>query len=229
MSFKKLLYLSLILATAVSVLIFPGKLIKINNIDCVSQYGPCGNELFSKLNAYKNKNLSQTLKGTKSILSSDLLINNFSIQFKLPDILRIDVILRKGKFAINKVGTQDYAIIDKDGTAIEIQNLTNLPVLRVSDNLPKPGEEVNERLLFALNITYDMYAFYQVRSAKINGDSLIIDISREPTVIFPLEGDKDALMGGLALIISRLNKISEDSKIEGISQIDLRFKNPIVR
>lgn len=224
MNFKKLIYLSLILGVAVSALILPSRLIKINNIACVSQYGPCGGDLLSKLEAYKNKNLSQVLKGTKRVLSSELFVSNYSIQFKLPDILRVDVILRKGKFALNKIGTQDFAIVDKDGTIVEIQNSSNLPTLKISDDLLKPGHQVNERLLFALDITYDMYAFYQVRIAKIVGNRLEVDIAREPTVIFPLQGDKNALLGGLALIISRLNKISEDSKIEGISEIDLRFK-----
>ncbi len=59
--------------------------------------------------------------------------------------------------------------------------------------------------------------------------SLVVDIPHERAVLFTLEGDKDALLGGLKLIMSRLNKIAQDSKIEGVTEIDLRFKNPVVR
>ncbi len=229
MSNKRLIYLLFFLLLTFLVIFLPGKLIKIKTIDCASQYGPCDAELSNGLNQLMGKDLGSALKGTRKMLSSTLTVHSYSLQFKLPSKLRIDIVLRKPKFALNKVGSNDYVLIDKDGMVLETQNLTNLPTLKISDELPGVGQAANERLLFALNITYDMYAFYQVKSAKIDNDSLVVELSRQPVVIFPLEGDKDALLGGLALIISRLNKISEDSKIVTVKEIDLRFKNPVVR
>lgn len=229
MSYKKLVYLLIFLFPALAILFLPGRLIKIENIDCVSQYGPCPEELDLILEKFVGGSLARVRAGAKKNLSQDLFVRDYSVQYKLPGTLRIDIILRKGKFALNKIGTSDFAVVDKDGTTLEIKNSTNLPTVRISDDFPKPGQQINERLLFASNITYDMYAFYQVRGAKINNDSLVVDITKEPTVIFPLEGDKDALLGGLKLIMSRLNKIVQDPKIEGVTEIDLRFKNPVVR
>lgn len=229
MSYKRLIYLLIFVLVAAIIVILPSKLIKIKKIDCVSQYGSCTEDLYSRLRIAQGRNLASARQIVKRSLSTNLLVRDGSIQFKLPDTLRVDVVLRKAKFALNKIGTSDFAILDKDGVTLELKKETNLPTLRISDSLPSLGQKVDNHLLFPLDLTYDMHAFYQVRLAKIDGSKLIVEISRAPIVIFPLEGDKYALLGALKLIMSRLNKISEDSKIVGVSEIDLRFKNPVVR
>jgi hypothetical protein len=50
--------------------------------------------------------------------------------------------------------------------------------------------------------------------------------------IFPLEGDRDVLVGAFRLIYSQLNQDAQTSKIEGVKTpftIDLRYKNPVIR
>jgi len=39
----------------------------------------------------------------------------------------------------------------------------------------------------------------------------------------------DSLVGGLRLIFSRLNDGSQGIRMEDIKEIDLRFKNPVLR
>jgi hypothetical protein len=55
---------------------------------------------------------------------------------------------------------------------------------------------------------------------------LLVELPGQIRVIFPLEGDSDILLGGLRLIYS---KIKEDGNLAGYSQIDMRYKNPVLR
>jgi hypothetical protein len=77
-----------------------------------------------------------------------------------------------------------------------------------------------------------MFSSYQVREGIIEDESLVIELSQGPRVIFPLEGEKEVLLGSLRLVLSKLNNDAQDSKIEnvsGASIIDLRFKNPVIK
>ena len=70
-----------------------------------------------------------------------------------------------------------------------------------------------------------MNDMYQVNVGNIENDSLLVDITPKVRVIFPLEGDYKVLLGGLRLIYT---KITTD--YSGIySQIDMRYKNPVLR
>ena len=48
-------------------------------------------------------------------------------------------------------------------------------------------------------------------------------------VRFSLEGDIDVLAGSLRLIFSRLNDETTGIRMGDVSEIDLRFKNPVIR
>ncbi len=95
--------------------------------------------------------------------------------------------------------------------------------LITSENFPNVGEKVTEETLFALELLYDMFSFYQVQTGKIDKSSLVIELSRGPKVIFPLEGSHQVLLGSLRLVLSKLNSDSQ------VSTIDLRFKNPVIK
>jgi len=71
-----------------------------------------------------------------------------------------------------------------------------------------------------------LYTFYSVDKGATTGDGFFIDNIRSKKVIFPLNGDKDLLLGSMNLIFSRLPSLKEASTIE---TIDLRYKNPVLR
>jgi hypothetical protein len=67
---------------------------------------------------------------------------------------------------------------------------------------------------------------YQVRDFTVQDDSLLVELPGQIRVIFPLDGDSQILLGSLRLIYS---KIQNEGNPEKYSQIDLRFKNPVLR
>ena len=224
---KAILPIGLILLLVASFFLLPF-FIKIKNISCQSQYGPCSNDLNQKLDGYKNKSLREAKKGITRELKNDNTISQFSFQLKFPATLKIDLIEDKALFALVKANDPNFYLVNKDGTVIKIVAETNLPRVILESTPPNVGEKVSSENLFALKIVYDLWTLYQIKEGAITQNYLTIMHPTGIKVIFPLEGDKDLLIGSLQLILSRLNGATKDSKIN-VSTIDLRFKNPVLK
>lgn len=234
MKYVKVFIVLCISALFVSPFIVVPRVLKVNVITCQSQFGPCNRNLEVRIKRVEDRKASlyETKRELQKILSNDILVSDFSLQFKLPGRLAINLLERKPKYALKIRGTNSYALVGKEGYVIYFQDATNLPVLIVSEPPPNVGEVVSEEKLFALDLLYDMFSLYQVRTGAIENGSLVIELEQGPKVIFPLEGDREALLGSLRLILSKLNSDEQDSRIEnvsGVSIIDLRFKNPVVK
>lgn len=205
------------------------KLIKINAIECNTQYGACDRAFYDDFRKYQGKNLGEARSSISDFLGKNVLVSDFSFQFQLPNKLKISLVLRKAKFALFNENLDKYSLIDKDGFILAIVDATNLPYLIVSENLPNVGEKIDTKVFFSLEILYDMFYLYQVKEGSLKEDSLIFELPSGIQAVFPVEGDKAALVGALRLVIFRLNEGSEDLRIESVKTIDLRFKNPVLR
>ena len=224
---EAILPLGLILLLVASFFLLPF-FIKIKNISCQSQYGPCSNDLNQKLDGYKNKSLREAKKGITRELKNDNTVSQFGFQLKFPATLKIDLIEDKALYALVKESDPNFFLVNKDGTVIKIVAETNLPRVILESTPPNVGEKVSSENLFALKIVYDLWTLYQIKEGAITQNYLTIMHPTGIKVIFPLEGDKDLLIGSLQLILSRLNGATKDSKIN-VSTIDLRFKNPVLK
>lgn len=221
------LTLLFILLVILPFLLFP-RLTVVKKIECLSQYGRCDETVYRNLAVGLGKSFSEMKFILKSVLSTDSLVDSYSYRLKLPDTIRVDIIARKGQFAMQKKDAPEFAVVDKDGFVLATVKQTNLPLIVVPEDLPKVREKVKEDRLFALDLIYRIYYFYQVRTAEVGSDNLFIVLPSGTKVIFPLSGDKNVLLGSLRFILFRLNQAGEDSKIGKIQVIDLRYKNPII-
>lgn len=203
------------------------RIIKIEKVDCASQYGPCGVEIESALRVIKGKALSDAKTKAGEILSEDLTIEKYFLQYKFPDVLKVNLIVRKPKFALKKDGQE--VVVDEGGIVLGKGKESSLPTIEVDGTIPAVGEKVDEKTLFASNILYGTFYLFGTKEGIMSADSFNIGIVNGPRLIFPLEGDERVLLGGANLIISRLNKSGEDLRIGSVKEIDLRFKNPILR
>lgn len=221
---KKIIILILVSLSFVAILLSPF-FIKVKII-CESQFGPCPDELNSKLQAFNSKSLFSAKKGTTKILKADFLVSDFSLQYKLPDILTINLLIKKPEFAMVNKNTGDTALIDKDGQVLSISKNTTLPRVLVSTNLPKPGENIGQTNLKAMKLIEGVFEMYQVAIGAVDNTSLTVDIPGQVRVIFPLDQDTQVLLGSLRLVYT---KISAGNLAGKYSQIDLRYKNPVLR
>lgn len=216
-----------------SFFIVPKKLI-IKEVVCQSQFGPCNASILGTIEKIgdQEKSYYDAKREIQGILSNNILISDYSFHFQFPAKIEINVIERKPRYALKAKGTDSYALVDEEGYIIYFQDLTGLPYLIVNDSPPNVGEAISGETFFALEVLYGVFSAYQVREGKIEDESLVIELSQGPKVIFPLEGEKEVLLGSLRLVLSKLNNESEDSKIENVSGariIDLRFKNPVIK
>ena len=205
------------------------KLIKINKIECFSQYDTCPQEIESKLKTFELKDYRLVKKEVNKILSDSFLVDDYSLQYQIPSKILVELNLKKPKYAIFDSLKKVFYLVSEDGIVLETSNDTNLPnITRDNINL-KVGEKISEKQKFALEIVEKVAWLYSVKVGFIEKDELTITLKERVLVRFPLEGEVDSLVGGLRLIFSRLNDESQGIRMEDIREIDLRFKNPILR
>lgn len=208
------------------------KFIIIKKITCTSQFGPCNQNLVEEIEKVRNMNISESQKALKRIFAESIFVKEYLIQYSFPDGLRVNILEKKPLYALKERDKDTFALVGREGYVFAFQEKSNLPTLEISKPAPSINEKVNDSTLFALEIMYDVYFSYKVSKGTLEKDRLIIKIEDGPEIIFPLEGDRDVLLGSLTLILSRLNSENQDFRIEeaqGINTIDLRFKNPVIR
>ncbi len=213
------IYILLVFFLIIPFLVFP-RIIKVRVIECYNQYGLCSNEFLTKVNPVLNESIDTAKEKMAEEFKNTKLIEDYSFRFKLPATLRIDLILKKPKYALYNKNMNETVVLDTKGIVLEKVEKSNLPYIVTSDNLPNLGEAVESKKTFALEIIYGIYYLYQVKSGEIVNDSLEVKIPEAGKVIFPLEGERDILLGSMKLILSGSGKFKE---------IDLRYKNPVIR
>lgn len=226
MKYLKLgLYLLFLFAIIFPFAVLP-RIIKINKIECYSQYGICDNEIFELISPANNKSIRDAKIFTVKQFTDNGIVQDYSFTFKLPGTLRVDIILNKAKFALYRKDSAEVVLIDKDGIVLERVDKTNLPKVVIPGDLPGVGEKVAQDKLFALNLIYSLNFFYQVNYGEITDNAFMADLPEGVGVVFPLEGELKTLLGSLKLVLTQLNLTGKD---QGIIVVDLRFKNPIIR
>lgn len=224
----KYLSIFLIILFIISIPAVIKRLIKIDKIECNSQFGPCRND-------YQLGDFNFVKRQIENDLSNNIKVNSYLIQYKIPSTIKIDVSLKKPKYAIKNLeniyfdrNKLVYFLVDNDGVVLEISNTSDLPNL-VNNSTYQIGQKISDKDLFVLKLLEKIRIINTVTNAEIKNTALEVVIENGILVRLPLEGDIDVLTGSLKLIFSRLNEASQGIRMEDISEIDLRFKNPVLR
>ena len=210
-----------------SFFVTPSLFIKINKIECESQYGPCNKEVNDKLNSAKGKRMYFTKIKLHQLLKNEFYIKEYQMHFKFPATYKENIIERKPVYAITNNTKAWFAQIDRDGYVVSITDISNLPFIITENEVPPVGGKVSQELTFSLEMLSLINGKYQVKSGMIKDNSLFFAIKPFAGVIFPLEGDKELSFAKLVFITGTAeNAISDYTN--NIS-LDLRFKNPVLR
>ncbi len=221
----KILSIILIVLFILSIPTVIKKLVRITRIECSSQYGSCDAILADSLNI--SGNYKDVKKQINELLDKNVRVSSYTVQYKIPSILKVELNLIKPKYAIRDLSNNCY-LIDKNGVVIEISKESNLPTL-INNVTYSTGQKISDKDNFALQLIEKVSWVYSVPVGTIENGSLLIMLKEGILVRFPLVGDSDVLVGSLRLIFSRLNDESEGIRMNEIREIDLRFKNPILR
>ncbi len=202
--------------------------VKISKIECSSQLGQCDDQIINSLELIVNNNLRQGKTKAKEILDQDLQVSSYLIQYQIPSTLKIDIVIKKPKFAIANSNNQIF-LIDKDFKVLNITDKTELNVLKNSNSDYKIGDIISEKDKFALILLEKINFLYSINESIIENDYIKVKIKNYPQTLFSAEGDVDFLVGSIRLIFSRLNDEAEGIRMNEIREIDLRYKNPVLR
>lgn len=196
------------------------------NIICKNQYGDCPEPVAGELGKFSGENLFKAGADVKKNLKSNYLVSDFSLQFRLPNILLVNLITKKASFALVNLAS-GAALIDSTGEVVALAKDTTLPKVIVNEELPKAGQKVSDSDLMALKLIEGVFEMYQVNSGQVQDGTLTVDLPAQIRVLFPLDGeDPRVLLGALRLIYTRVTSAEAAGKY---SEIDLRFKNPVIR
>lgn len=225
----KLLSILLFLTFVLSIPLIIQKLITIKKVECRSQYGACPADILFSLPYFEGVDYRFAKSEIKRILDDNLTVESYLTQYQIPNALAIDLVIKKPKLAILVSKDGLYYLISKDGVVLEKVGETNLPTVVKESGSFNLGDRIVDKDSFALKIYEKVTSKYTINSANLEKNELKIKLNDGPVVRFPLEGDLDSLTGSLVLIFSRLNDGSEGIRIEEVHEIDLRFKNPVLR
>lgn len=198
------------------------RIIKVKKVECISQFGPCSAPLSGKIGRFSGASFLEAKRVIADVLDKEVLVKDYSLQFKLPNTIVVNVLERKAKFGL-KSNTQNLvAEVDDEAYIVSIEKISNLPQVLLSESLGSVGAKVSDKQFFALKILSDLFSLYQVKEGVIANETFIATVDGIK-VVFPLVGDREVLLSSLSLVIKKY-----EAEGEAVKVIDLRFKNPVI-
>lgn len=201
------------------------RLIKIHEIECLTQFGKCEETLQAKFSRDLGQSLYASQKNFHNAIKSEIVITDSRSQFIFPNKLKIYLVLKTPKFAI-EVNQNAYALVGEEGFVISILPATDFPFLRGNFPNYSVNQKVEDGTLFALKILENLNYLYKLKLGQLTDSSLHIELEDGTRVIFPLEGNIKALVGSLRLLLDQKDELYQKLVYR---EIDLRYKNPIIR
>jgi hypothetical protein len=228
--YKKILFIVIFFLVIAFIFYIP-RLITIKRIVCKTQFGECDQLIIDETNKLINNKMYFAKKNIHLYLKNNYLVKDFSIQYKIPDTLEIDLIIAKSKYCIKSENYDVFSYVSKEGRVLELRKTCNLPVVYIKDTAYNVGDVIKNEYLSALDLLNNIFISYNVKEGYIVENNLEITLLQGYKVILPLNKDNQVLLGALRLIINRLNTDDSESRIiEGrINVIDLRYENPVLR
>ena len=224
---NRVLLLIVLLALVIGLRIFIPQKLVIRNITCSSQFGSCPEDVQLSINKQSGENINLVQKQLVEYLNSIEEIERYTIQFRPLSTLEVTLIMSKPVFAIANIqNPQALALIHSSGKVLGYSSTTSLPILLIDSVPPDVGEKVNQESLYAAKILSYLQSNYSIQSGNLKGDGLYITLPNGVKVIFPPSGDENILITSLQLILSQ---VKIDDNTSPIREIDLRFKNPVLR
>lgn len=230
---KKRLILTVLFTLVLGLLVFiiPRK-ISIATINCKSQFSQCSGSIQNDLAAFSGESLITTKRRLKTYLADNVRIDSYNYHFVPPNSYDVTLVEKTASFSIQNTDYNSITLISNDGEVLAIVEESALPTLTINGKVWNIGDYIDADIGRAITLAEKLNSLYPEATFAIIDDSLVVNTIESFVVYFPLTGDQDVLLGSLTLILSRLKQDEEEFRIEGdrrVQEIDLRFKNPVLR
>lgn len=225
--------LFLFLSSILIYFIFFSKIFNIQKINCLRDNQICSSELLAELNNYQNKNIFLLAGGKirNKLIAADQTIRKIETKFRLPGTLSVIIVSRYPAIRIaNSLSASNYLLADEDGIILSIidsDKYPDLPVL-IWENAPQldiqkpPSVEVKNAIQI-INLLKEKLAF--ISPAVLDQFTLTVTLKNGTIVLFSTQEDNYFTQ------LKTLQVVLDETKIKNMSyhQIDLRFRNPIIK
>ena len=180
------------------------RIIKVEEIECESQFGPCQEGLDKDLEKYAGGAYLDTKRALTGYLETQASIDKYALRFFLPGKFVVDVIQKKPEFGV--VGAHgEIALVGSRGRVLEYVDTTLLPKLHLASQPPSVGEMVDNQTFFALSILSYDNRLYGAQDANLTNDTLMVKIGGA-SMIYPLSGDVQKLIGATIIITNEIER-----------------------
>lgn len=224
---KKYLVLPVILIIGGLVWILKTKptLFVIRNVECKTQYGPCGTDELDQIKNFTGENLLffDTRRLENSLLQS---FKNRKVYVNklFPDRLAVFIEKRRAFIGLLKDELPGIFLAAKDGMVIEVEDRSGLPTLILGQTFDTPvvGQYLGRQELAAGEILFLTWRAHGVLEGKLKEGVLELMLPRGVLVFYSTERDPAVSVGALQLILAKLS-----DRLPTV--IDLRYSKPVLR
>lgn len=203
---------------------------KIADVDCVSQFTKCNENILNSLNKVEKGNVIVTRRNIVKAISQNPLIKKYSVQLNLNGKYIVMVEERVPKYCVE--GEEEKYISDSEGLIIKINDSGSIMCIDSVEEKYKLGDRLSVRDYFNETLLYKMRDISGIGNIYLEQNNLVVEYKGSIKLLFPKEGDTDVLAGKAYYTVSQFDKI-EKYIIEignySISEIDFRFNDPVVK
>ncbi len=201
--------------------------LKVRNTSCSASNLTCPSDISTEVHSFQGRRLFGSQKALRNFLSNKPEVKSFSIYTSPLGDIFINLELRKADIALSPEGSSVFTLYTKEGVVVRESPGTTVPVVILKEQLPP------EAVSFIVQLSWQLTTILPVQEMTVEGSSLKVVLRDGRFVHYPLSGDIDLLLGTTLATFSQLNltdgKLIIDKKATEIHEIDLRFKNPVLR
>lgn len=212
------------IALSIAVFVLSG-LVKIKQVDCFTQFGPCRADYAQALSWAIGYPILRPMPAAKvkQSLKNFSDIKTISVYRRLPSVLVVSIALRSPIGLVSSSVLGSYSVVDDSGFVYSSSSPENYPIL-ILPNMPKTNTFLDSQSVAALKSLALMGNLTDKKiSGYIQGDSLVATISGETETVIGLSSPQEQWYTPLQLILNR-------SKMRGKMprKIDLRFDSSVI-
>jgi hypothetical protein len=203
-------------------------LFKIRSVSCTTvDHSRCPEKIQQLLDSLNGSRLFFSGKKLKTVLLNQPEVQSFSTRTSVLGDIMIELTLREAFVALKPESSSVYTLYTKDGVVVKETPETTLPVVVLKEQLSE------KEIPFVATLGWNITGVLPVSDMSVEGGALKVTLRDHRIVYYPLSGDIDLLLGATLATFSQLNltegKLIIDRQAVEIHEIDLRFKNPVLR
>lgn len=203
---------------------------RVKEIECKSQFNRCSSDLVQKIDSVDRASIFETGRNVNNILSGEVSLRRFSIQLKLNGKIQVYIEERVPVYCLKSGNFIYYA--DAEGIVIKNVEGNDTECILKEDVKYNLGEMISDSDRNMFLLFHKLKIISEKRNPRFENGNLTVEYKGKVKLIFPIDGDYDLSAGKAYYIVSQFDNIKEYIISNGksdISEIDLRFKNPVIK